>query len=210
MRLGDVDYPVPSSPSASVRMRSNPPSDTKPEVRLRSTLHRAGLRFRKNHQLIVQGRRSRPDIVFPGARVAVFLDGCFWHHCPLHGSLPRANGSYWAAKFARNADRDEALDQALGEAGWTVVRLWEHEPLETAARHVLDVVRTSKVSEGQSLRGSKVVLPSIAKSWNSGPAKSRVPDEPQSTLGPRSQSRRAPGLLPPPTAETEGKSPWAS
>src|SRR5262249_51096120 len=74
----------------------------------------------------------RPDIVFTARRVAVFVDGCFWHCCPEHGSQPAANTWYWEPKLRRNVERDRAADVALGRAGWTVVRLWEHESLEAA------------------------------------------------------------------------------
>ncbi len=85
--------------------------------------------------------RARPDIAFPGARVAVFLDGCFWHRCPEHGSAPKANEQYWTPKLARNVERDRRIDGALSAAGWTVVRVWEHELPEEAVVRVLRVVR---------------------------------------------------------------------
>ncbi len=122
-------------------MRGNRKVDTGPEVRLRSALHRAGLRFRKNYPVLAGGLRVRPDVVFPRSRVAVFLDGCFWHACPQHGTQPTSNVAYWAPKLARNVDRDRSVDNAMFEAGWIVVRVWEHETPEKAARRVAAAVR---------------------------------------------------------------------
>jgi DNA mismatch endonuclease (patch repair protein) len=103
---------------------------------LRRELHRRGLRYRVNVPPI-RGLRCRADIVFSNRRVAVFVDGCFWHSCPEHGTTPVTNQSYWCAKLARNLERDRANDRALAEAGWTVVRVWEHEsPLAAADRVV--------------------------------------------------------------------------
>lgn len=109
-------------------MRRNPRRDTRPEVALRAELHRRGLRFRKDLPLRVGGRVVRPDVVFTRARLAVFLDGCFWHACPLHGNVPQANGAYWQPKLERNVARDHAVNTALDQAGWRVLRGWEHEP----------------------------------------------------------------------------------
>lgn len=102
-------------------------SDTKPEVRLRSTLHRLGYRFRKDHPVRVDGKVIRPDIAFTKRRVAVFIDGCFWHSCPQHGRKPGVNGDYWSPKLEGNARRDRAQTAALESQGWTVLRFWEHE-----------------------------------------------------------------------------------
>ncbi len=111
-------------------------ADTKPEVRLRSLLHQAGLRYRKDFRIDLPcGTRVRPDIVFSRRRIAVFVDSCFWHCCPVHGRQPAAHEWYWRPKLARNVERDRAADRALAQADWTVVRVWEHEdPAEAAAR----------------------------------------------------------------------------
>ena len=102
---------------------------------LRSELHRRGLRFRKDLPVRASDRVVRPDVVFTRARLAVFVDGCFWHSCPVHGSQPRANPDYWRPKLARNVARDRAVDVALTHAGWQVLRAWEHEdPVEVADR----------------------------------------------------------------------------
>lgn len=135
-------YPPPppaTSPAASTVMRANTGTDSRPERLLRAALHRRGLSFRKNMR--PPGISCRVDILFVSARVAVFVDGCFWHRCPDHGVRPVSNKSYWDAKLDRNVARDRANDEALAGAGWTVVRVWEHESPESAADQIADVVR---------------------------------------------------------------------
>ena len=121
-------------------MRANRRTDTKPEMALRRELHRQGLRYRKDYRLDLEGARVRPDIAFTARRVAVFVDGCFWHVCPEHGTKPANNTWYWGPKLARNVERDRAADAALLAAGWQVVRIWEHESLESAVAAVLAAV----------------------------------------------------------------------
>lgn len=121
--------------------------DTRPEVALRAELHRRGLRFRKDHFLPIRGARGvRVDIAFTRTRVAVFVDGCFWHSCPDHGHAPRRNTGYWGPKLARNRIRDTLVTERLVEEGWRVVRVWEHTPPIEAA----DLVAASvaRVAEG--------------------------------------------------------------
>ncbi len=132
-----VPYPVPSSPAATAIGKGNRRADTKPEVALRSALHRRGLRFRKDYLIRGDGQRVKPDIVFTSRRVAVFVDGCFWHGCPQHGRVPRTNRDYWVPKLQRNAERDLATSTWLAADGWTVVRLWEHESLEAMVGAVI-------------------------------------------------------------------------
>jgi DNA mismatch endonuclease, patch repair protein len=119
---------IPSASSAAVRssMLGNRGSNTLPEMRLRRALHHRGLRFRVNYGVQAH-RRVRPDIVFTKAKVAVFVDGCFWHHCPDHGSFPSRNRTFWSAKLRRNIQRDRRTNRALEAAGWVVLRVWEHE-----------------------------------------------------------------------------------
>ena len=100
--------------------------DTKPELQVRRLLHARGLRYRVMYPVPGIRRRSI-DIAFTRAKVAVFLDGCFWHSCPLHGTQPRANAEWWLAKLQRNRARDAETSQALEDAGWLVLRFWEHE-----------------------------------------------------------------------------------
>lgn len=125
-------------------MRSNRPRDTRPEVAFRSALHLSGLRFRK-HVRPLPGSRCEPDVVFPRLRLAVFFDGCWWHSCPDHGQVPRTHRAWWQAKFAATKARDTRNDAALRAGGWTVMRVWEHEPAEEAVRLV--------TAEVQRLRG---------------------------------------------------------
>lgn len=133
-----ADYPHPSSPGRSANMRANRRTDTKPELALRRALHGRGYRYRKDYRLdLADGKRVRPDIAFTARRVAVFVDGCFWHSCPQHGSKPAVNVGYWDPKLRRNVERDRAADTALAAAGWEVVRIWEHEPLADALAAVV-------------------------------------------------------------------------
>ena len=118
-------------------MRANRRTDTGPELALRRALHRRGYRYRKDYRLdLGPGSRVRPDIAFTARRVAVFVDGCFWHACPQHGSKPSANTWYWGPKLARNVERDRTADAALAAAGWQVVRIWEHESVDSAVSAV--------------------------------------------------------------------------
>jgi DNA mismatch endonuclease (patch repair protein) len=134
--------PLPSSPGARAVMQGNRSSDTGPELAVRSALHRRGLRFRKNTRPIAS-IGCRADVVFSRARVAVFVDGCFWHGCPDHGFTPTTNTAYWAAKLERTVMRDRRNDAALAAAGWTVVRVWEHELAADAVARIEAVVRAA-------------------------------------------------------------------
>jgi DNA mismatch endonuclease (patch repair protein) len=107
-------------------------SNTKPEVELRRALHRRGQRFRKDLRVQAGGIWVRPDVVFTRCRVAVFVDGCFWHSCPEHGRAPSVNGGYWGPKLERTRWRDERDTTALRKEDWTVLRFWEHVPLDEA------------------------------------------------------------------------------
>lgn len=127
-------------------MRANRKTGSTPEVRLRTALHRRGLRFRKNHLVVLNGVRVTPDVVFTRARLAVFVDGCFWHRCPQHGTAPRANAAYWIRKLTRNAQRDRSVDEALWASGWATVRMWEHEIVHIQA--AADRVRDALISRG--------------------------------------------------------------
>jgi DNA mismatch endonuclease, patch repair protein len=131
-------------------MRANRRTDTKPELALRRALHRQGYRYRKDYRLDLTGARVRPDIAFTARRVAVFVDGCFWHCCPQHGTQPAANTWYWAPKLARNVERDRAADAALAEAGWRVVRVWEHESLDGAVAAVVSALSGPAGSGGSA------------------------------------------------------------
>ena len=125
---------------ATRTMRANRGRDTGPEISLRRALHRAGLRFRVHRRLDVSELRVRPDIVFGPSRVAVFVDGCFWHGCPEHASWPKKNAKFWRDKIERNRERDRSQNAALEAAGWAAVRVWEHESAEDAAARIVSLV----------------------------------------------------------------------
>lgn len=127
-------------------MRATRRADTMPERALRSELQRLGLRFRKDLPLKLSAGRVRPDVVFTRAKVAVFVDGCFWHLCPEHGQIPKANRDYWGPKLARNVERDRKNDAALIEDGWRVIRFFEHVPARAAAALVREVVTGGRVA----------------------------------------------------------------
>jgi DNA mismatch endonuclease (patch repair protein) len=129
-----------SSPDARARMQSNRSRDTKPELALRSAVHALGLRYKVAAKPLV-GLRRTADLVFPKARVAVFLDGCFWHGCPEHHTVASANAEFWADKVEGNRTRDRDTDSRLLDAGWISVRVWEHEDPAEAALRVEQAVR---------------------------------------------------------------------
>jgi DNA mismatch endonuclease (patch repair protein) len=122
----------------SVRQR-----DTAAELKLRSALHALGLRYRIDQQPL-PGIRRRADIVFTRARVAVYVDGCFWHGCPLHATWPKENAEFWRNKIETNRRRDADTDTRLEEAGWRVIRVWEHEDAAIAARRIAAAVRRAR------------------------------------------------------------------
>ena len=120
-------------------MSRNRSWDTRPELTLRRAIWAAGARYRVRSKL-----PGRPDIVFCGPKVAVFVDGCFWHGCPIHSKRPGTNRSYWIDKIEGNRRRDVRVTESLKEIGWTVVRVWEHDiktDLDAAARAVLEIVQ---------------------------------------------------------------------
>ncbi|WP_405615040.1 very short patch repair endonuclease [Streptomyces sp. NBC_01508] len=140
-----ADEPLPPSSTASstaVRavMAANKSRDTKPELALRSLLHRKGLRYRVDTRPLPDLRR-KADVVFPKAKVAVFVDGCYWHGCPEHHRPAKRHSEFWQEKIQGNRDRDAATNLALSESGWIVVRVWEHDPPEEAASRVAEIVR---------------------------------------------------------------------
>ncbi|PZF62696.1 very short patch repair endonuclease [Curtobacterium sp. MCBD17_013] len=117
--------------------------DTKPEVDVRRVLHARGLRYRVAYPVPGMARRSI-DIAFTKVMVAVFLDGCFWHGCPEHGTHPRANADWWATKLRRNKVRDAETDDVLSSAGWRVLRFWEHEDPRLVADRTCSVVKAPR------------------------------------------------------------------
>jgi DNA mismatch endonuclease (patch repair protein) len=130
-------------------MRSNRRRDTVPEIAVRARLHASGLRYRVDFS--PAGNRRRADIVFTRQRLAVFIDGCFWHGCPTHATTPATNVDYWIPKLRRNWERDRETDADLRAAGWTVARFWEHEDPDIIAAHIIEMV----------LRRKRVALPKL-------------------------------------------------
>jgi DNA mismatch endonuclease, patch repair protein len=123
-------------------------SGTRPELALRSALHRRGLRFVVDRPVPGGNRRRRVDILLRGARIAVFVDGCFWHSCPEHCHLPKTNSSWWRLKFRGIVRRDRDTDAQLASAGWLAIRVWEHEDPVEAAREIEQVVRDRTTTVG--------------------------------------------------------------
>lgn len=126
--------------STSRRMSLQKARNTAPEVSLRRQLRKLGLGYRIELSLPGMSRR-RCDIAFIGAKVAVFVDGCFWHSCPVHATVPARNHDWWVEKLTTNVARDRATDQRLSEIGWLSIRVWEHECMDTAAKAIAEVVR---------------------------------------------------------------------
>lgn len=135
--------PVPSSALASRRMKNTPTRDTPAELAIRRILHGRGLRYRVDYRPEANLRR-KADIVFTRPRVAVFVDGCFWHDCPIHGSSPKSNSEWWRNKLVANVTRDRDTDERLRAAGWTVVRVWEHEQPDAAADLIVETLRRTQ------------------------------------------------------------------
>ena len=136
---------TPGQSPATKRMSLQATRDTAPEMRLRRMLHARGLRYRVHVRPVPELRRTA-DVVFAGTKVAVFVDGCFWHSCPEHGTAPSSNADWWAEKLAKNVKRDADTDDRLAAAGWFVVRIWEHEDPAAASLRVADAVRTRATS----------------------------------------------------------------
>jgi len=112
---------------------------TKAEMALRKVLHRLGLRYRVNYQVLKRPRRVA-DLAFTKLKIAVFVDGCFWHGCPEHASWPKSNSEFWLQKIEANRARDADTDAKLKEIGWTVIRIWEHECPEMAANAIKTII----------------------------------------------------------------------
>lgn len=133
-------------------MIANRGRDTSPELAVRHRIHAMGLRYRVDFAPI--GGRRRADIVFPRQRIAVFIDGCFWHGCPQHATVPKRNAEYWVPKLQRNIQRDRETDLLLRKANWRVLRFWEHEDPDSIAQTIARTVRletrgvASRVSPG--------------------------------------------------------------
>lgn len=135
--------PLPSSKAALNRMKAAKPRDTAPEKSLRSEMYKSGLRYRVDIRPIKKLNR-RADIVFRSAKVAVFVDGCFWHGCPKHGTQAKANATFWKNKIKRNQERDAETNQLLKRAEWKVIRVWEHENTKKVSEKIQKIVMKRK------------------------------------------------------------------
>jgi len=133
-----------SSPATRKVMLANRGRDTKPELLVRHLAHSRGLRYLVDKSP-VPGVRARADMVFRGARIAVFIDGCFWHGCPVHYTVSRSNPDYWSAKLLSNRERDARTTLALAGAGWRVLRFWEHEDPNDVVYEIERAVRRRDV-----------------------------------------------------------------
>lgn len=133
--------PAASSENARRTMRANKRRDTSVELAVRRRLHATGLRYRVDYAADPTDRRRRVDIVFTKLRLAIYIDGCFWHGCPDHYVQPKTNVDYWRPKIARNMERDRESVEGLEAAGWTVLRFWEHEDPDTVAASIAAAVR---------------------------------------------------------------------
>lgn len=140
-----------SSPGVRSRMQTQRTRDTAPELAVRRLLHAAGLRYRVDRPPL-PGLRRRADLVFGPARVAVYVDGCFWHGCPEHGTRPASNADWWQRKLAANRTRDHDTDARLASAGWQVVRVWEHEDATEVAGRIAEIV-SGRRAHGRGERG---------------------------------------------------------
>jgi DNA mismatch endonuclease, patch repair protein len=144
----------PLNTAVSSQMQRMPRASTGPEMLIRRELHRRGLRFRVNHPRLP----GRPDIAFTGARLAVFVDGCFWHACPDHGVLPKNNRDWWRIKLDRNVERDREKDAKLEGMDWLAVHVWEHEDPITAVDSIQQLwlsrrpVKARRGEAGRSVR----------------------------------------------------------
>jgi len=135
--------PPASSPQALRRMQAARQRDTVPEVAVRRILHAKGMRFRVD-RAVISGVHRRADIVFTKAKLAVFVDGCFWHCCPIHRTFPKANAAWWADKLRTNRRRDAETNRMLAKQGWHVERVWEHESPGDAAARIIAALRACR------------------------------------------------------------------
>lgn len=140
------NLPHPRDEATRSRLSRQRRRDTGPEMAIRRALWAKGLRYRVDYAPLADKRR-KADVVFPKARVAVFVDGCFWHRCPVHATMPKTNEAWWAGKLAGNVARDRETDARLEAGGWTVVRVWEHEDADDAAERIAAAVSLAKLEQ---------------------------------------------------------------
>jgi len=133
----------PSSPEASRRMAKVRQKGTDAEIALRRALYRIGLRYRVDYEVMKKPRRVA-DVAFPGLKIAIFVDGCFWHGCPEHASWPKRNAEFWRQKIEANRHRDADTNDRLRSMGWTVLRFWEHESPNRSAGVIAQIVAIAR------------------------------------------------------------------
>lgn len=138
-----MSNPKASSSQVSRRMARTPQKDTSAEMAIRRELHRRGFRYRVDYTVLRKPRRTA-DLAFPKLKIAVFIDGCFWHGCPEHGTWPKQNAEFWRQKIEANISRDEDTNERLSGLDWRVIRIWEHEAPEAAVERIVKVVSKAK------------------------------------------------------------------
>ncbi|MGH3024824.1 MAG: very short patch repair endonuclease, partial [Gaiellaceae bacterium] len=152
-KLWRKGVPPASSDVIRTRMINTNRRDTKPELELRSALHRMGYRFRVD--VPINGSRRKSDVVFAADRVVVYVDGCFWHGCREHGTIPKQNREWWTDKLEANRTRDADTNGKLVADGWTVLRFWEHEDPQESAAIVSDAILAARRSVPPTVRAGR-------------------------------------------------------
>lgn len=147
--MPDRSCPKPSSEVASRRMKSVGQRDTAAELKVRRRVHAEGLRYRVDFPVSRRPRRTA-DMVFTKAHIAVFIDGCFWHGCPEHGTTSKSNVRFWREKIEANQARDRDTNERLEAAGWEVMRFWEHEDPDVVANQIIEAVHERRANHSVS------------------------------------------------------------
>ena len=135
-------------------MRNTAQRDNAAELAVRSALHQLGFRFRL-HQRVVPGTKRTVDILLPRHRLAIFVNGCFWHGCPRHATWPKSNADFWRLKIEANRARDVDTDRRLKEAGWRVIRIWEHELPDEAVLRITELIESAESGRVKNAKKSK-------------------------------------------------------
>jgi DNA mismatch endonuclease, patch repair protein len=154
--------PPASTPGVRKRMQATGRRDTPTELRIRSLLHRMGWRFRVDIRPSA-ATRSRADIVFSKVKVAVYIDGCFWHGCPVHRTWPKSNAAWWREKIETNCRRDRDATATLKAADWAVVRVWEHDDPRTAVDVIVAALRSASLATGKAGPRHRSAVPRVSK-----------------------------------------------
>lgn len=141
----------PSSAEASRRMAKVRQKGTSAEMALRRELYRRGLRYRVDYEVLKKPHRVA-DVAFPGLKIAIFVDGCFWHGCPVHASWPKQNAEFWRKKIEANRQRDNDTNERLSRMGWKVLRFWQHESPAESAASVARAIRIERLGERRVTR----------------------------------------------------------